>query len=55
MHVTLATKRAVVIRLVQEHDWKHLWQTLGSYDPAGPQAERDRAAQQWQAWVAQQK
>jgi len=43
--------KAVVSRLVQDQDWQHLWQSLGSYDPAGPQGERDSAARQWQEWV----
>jgi len=45
--------KAVATKLQQGQDWQSLWQRLGSYDPAGPQAERDAAAQQWQAWVAQ--
>jgi len=43
--------RAVVSRLPEGKDWDQLWKSLGSYDPHGPQAERDRAAQQWLSWL----
>jgi HEAT repeat protein len=33
--------------------WDKLWRKLGSYDPAGPKAARDRAAGEWAAWVAE--
>ncbi|BAZ30212.1 HEAT repeat-containing PBS lyase [Cylindrospermum sp. NIES-4074] len=45
--------KAVVTRLPQGRDWNHLWHTLGSYNPVGPKVERDKAAQQWQAWLIQ--
>lgn len=44
--------KAVVSKLPQGHDWNKLWQSLGSYDPAGSQAERDKAAQQWEQWLS---
>ncbi len=44
--------KAVVSKLPQGHDWNKLWQSLGSYDPVGSQAERDRSAQQWEQWVS---
>jgi hypothetical protein len=43
--------KAVVTKLPQGQDWNQLWQSLGSYDPAAPQAERDKAAKQWEAWL----
>jgi hypothetical protein len=46
--------KAVVSKHYVPRDWDALWQKLGSYDPAAPQAERDRAAQQWQDWLAAQ-
>lgn len=44
--------KAVVSKLPQGQDWNQLWQSLGSYDPAGPKAERDKAAQQWEQWLS---
>ncbi|MCP4357130.1 MAG: HEAT repeat domain-containing protein [Chloroflexi bacterium] len=43
---------AVVTKLPQEQNWDELWRSLGSYDPAAPQTERDRAAQQWAEWLS---
>lgn len=45
--------KAVVTKLPQGQDWNQLWQSLGSYDPAASQAERDKAAKQWEAWLTQ--
>jgi hypothetical protein len=45
--------KAVASKLPQGQNWDQLWRSLGSYDPAGPQAERDKAAQQWLEWLAQ--
>ena len=44
--------KAVVSKLPQGQDWNQLWQSLGSYNPAGQKAERDKAAQQWQEWLS---
>ncbi|MBE8991645.1 MULTISPECIES: HEAT repeat domain-containing protein [unclassified Nostoc] len=44
--------KAVVSKLPQGQDWNQLWQSLGSYDPAGQKAERDKAAQKWQEWLS---
>jgi HEAT repeat protein len=46
--------RAVVSRHFKNEEWTTLWESLGRYDPAAPQAVRDDAARQWQAWVARQ-
>jgi HEAT repeat protein len=46
--------KAVVSKHFKAQDWKQLWQTLGSFDPAAPQAERDNAAAQWQQWLSRQ-
>jgi len=43
--------KAAVTKLPQGQNWNQLWQSLGSYDPDGPQADRDRAIQQWQVWL----
>ncbi|MCF2149247.1 HEAT repeat domain-containing protein [Desmonostoc muscorum LEGE 12446] len=43
--------KAVVTKLPQGEDWNQLWHSLGSYDPAAPEAERDKAAKQWEAWL----
>ena len=43
---------AIVTHLPQAEDWDTLWRSLGSYDPDGPEAERNRAARQWQDWLA---
>ncbi|MCW5317440.1 hypothetical protein GTQ43_27620 [Nostoc sp. KVJ3] len=43
--------KAVVSKLPQGQDWNQLWQSLGSYDPAAPEAKRNKAAQQWQEWL----
>ncbi|MFN6564596.1 MAG: HEAT repeat domain-containing protein [Nostoc sp. ChiSLP01] len=43
--------KAVVTKLPQGQDWNQLWQSLGSYDPAAPHPERDKAAKQWEAWL----
>lgn len=45
--------KAVASRHFSGQNWTQLWQSLGRYDPPGPQAERDHAARQWQAWVDQ--
>jgi HEAT repeat protein len=34
-------------------DWNGLWERLGRYDAEQPEAERDRAADQWSAWIAE--
>jgi HEAT repeat protein len=44
--------RAVVSRHYKQEAWTTLWETLGRYDPAAPQAARDDAARQWQDWVS---
>ncbi|MEH2263674.1 hypothetical protein [Nostoc sp.] len=44
--------KAVVSKLPQGQDWNQLWQSLGSYDPASPEAERNKAAQKWQEWLS---
>jgi HEAT repeat protein len=46
--------RAVVSRHYKQEAWTTLWETLGRYDPAAPQAARDDAARQWQDWVSRQ-
>jgi HEAT repeat protein len=46
--------KAVVGKHYPQHDWNTLWRSLGSYDPAAPQPARERAAQQWQDWLAAQ-
>lgn len=46
--------KAVVSQHYAPQDWDALWQKLGGYDAAAPQAERDKAAQQWQDWLASQ-
>jgi len=45
--------KAVATKLPQGQNWDQLWQSLGSYDPQGSEAERNRAAQQWEKWVEQ--
>jgi hypothetical protein len=44
--------KAVVMRLPEGKNWDNLWRSLGSYDPNGSTAERDRSIQQWQTWLA---
>ena len=44
--------KAAAAKLPEGQDWNQLWQSLGSYDPAGSQEERSGAARQWQEWVA---
>jgi HEAT repeat protein len=44
---------AVVTKLPQGQNWSELWRRLGSYDPAAPQVERDRSAEQWEEWLKQ--
>ncbi|MEI2609281.1 MAG: HEAT repeat domain-containing protein [Candidatus Promineifilaceae bacterium] len=45
--------KAVASRVVQGQSWEQLWQSLGRYDPADSPAEQNKAAQQWQEWLAQ--
>jgi HEAT repeat protein len=46
--------RKIASRLVEAEDnGQRLWESLGSYDPNAPAAERDRAADQWSAWIAE--
>jgi len=46
--------RRVVPQLPGFSEWKSLWEALGRYDPDGPQAQRDAAADLWEAWITQQ-
>jgi HEAT repeat protein len=41
-----------VVTALPETNWDQLRQSLGNYDPTGPEAERNQAAQQWQDWLA---
>jgi HEAT repeat protein len=56
-YVLTRTKAYWIIRknvtrmLGDEAAWDALWQSLGSYDPKAPEAERSRAADQWMAWI----
>jgi hypothetical protein len=43
---------AVVTALPESGNWDTLWRSLGSYNPTGSEAERNRAAQQWEDWLA---
>ena len=45
--------RSVVEQLPGAGEWDQLWRSLGSYDPRGDNPERDRAAGEWQTWIAQ--
>lgn len=46
--------RSIVEALPAVSDWTALWRQFGSYAPDAPQAQRDAAAAQWQAWLAAQ-
>jgi len=50
----LLVLKAIVSRHIAPRDWDALWRELGSYDPAAPQAERDKAVQLWLNWLAAQ-
>ena len=44
--------RAIVSATPEGKNWDALWTSLGRYDPVGPAAERDKAAEQWKGWVS---
>jgi len=44
--------RAIVSATPEGKNWDALWKSLGHYDPVGPAAERDKAAEQWKGWVS---
>jgi HEAT repeat protein len=44
--------RSVVEQLPGAGEWDQLRRSLGSYDPRGDNPERDRAAGEWQTWIA---
>lgn len=49
-----AVLQAVVPRVKgQEKNWKALWDSLGKYDPNAPADARNKAADQWAAWIKQ--
>jgi HEAT repeat protein len=60
-YVLTRTKAYWIIRknvtrmLGDDAAWDALWQSLGSYDPKAPEAERNRAADQWTAWITAHK
>ena len=45
--------RSIVSQLPEVSNWERLWQSLGRYDPYGPDPQRDRAADQWLSWLRQ--
>jgi HEAT repeat protein len=45
--------RSIVSQLPEGVDWERIWQSLGRYDPLGSDLERERAADQWLAWIRQ--
>jgi hypothetical protein len=45
--------KTLVPKVSGGENWEQLWRSLGSYDPKGAELERNRAADQWQAWIQQ--
>ena len=45
--------KTLVPKVSGSENWEQLWRSLGCYDPEGADAERNRAADQWQAWIQQ--
>jgi hypothetical protein len=44
-----------VVSALPHTQWDMRWRELGSYDPQGPEPQREQAAKQWRDWIARQR